>query len=458
MVSQKNHFVIQRSELPVSPEVAWNHAVKESTRWRTLPPFWFATIHKMELPVQTGSQIEYEISEGKLKGLWHADIKQLRPGYLICEHAAHPQFSEWIHWKQFLPANTKNECIVEDRVEYKLKNGSFSNQVDQAIREALLYQQKVIHDDLELFNRLPAEPKRILLAGGSGLVGTSLKRFLESTGHEVSILSRSSSSGNRIWNPDNGELPLEHLENQDIIINLTGETVAQRWTKKSKQRIWESRVKTTELLVEKIQQLEKQPEAFIQFSGTGYYGYYNYENLDESSARGTGFLAELCQEWENATDPLKDTACKCIILRLGAVITPEGGALAKVLPIFKTGLGGPIGSGKQGMPWISINDLLHVVYHSIFKLKEDSVLNVCSPDHVNNRIYSKFIGKAIGKPSLFPVPPFMLSLLYNDMAKEILIGGAHVMPKALEASGFHFKDEYISNALRSLLGTTSRNK
>ncbi len=458
MASQKNHFVIQRTELPVSPEVAWNHAVKEATRRHSLPPFWHASITKMESPLQTGSQIEYEIIDGKLKGIWQSEIKQLRPGYLICEHAIHPQFADWVHWKQFLPANTKNQCVLEDRVEYKLKNGSFSTKVDQAFRESLLYQQKVLLDDLELFNRITSEPKRILLAGGSGLVGTALKHFLESAGHEVSILSRSAQSGNLVWNPDNKELPIEHLKDQDIIINLTGETVAQRWTKKSKQRIWDSRVNATKLLVEKIQTLETLPEAFIQFSGTGYYGYYNYENLDESSARGTGFLAELCQEWENATDPLKDTTCKCIILRLGAVITPEGGALAKVLPIFKTGLGGPIGSGKQGMPWISINDLLHVVYHSLFKLEEDAILNVCSPDHVNNKIYSRFIGKAIGRPSLFPVPPFMLSLLYNDMAREILIGGAHVQPKALESSGFHFKDEYISNALRTLLGTTSQSK
>lgn len=296
---------------------------------------------------------------------------------------------------------------------------------------------------------------KIIVSGASGLIGKKLVSHLRSKGHELVRLVRSKhpGEGECSWDPESGKIESKALEGADAVIHLSGESVAQRWSDGIKERIVASRLNSTRLLAETMVSLDRPPRVFISASAVGYYGDRGAEEVSEESAPGKGFLAELCKSWEDATALAAKRGIRTVNLRIGVVLSKEGGALAKMLPPFLVGAGGILGSGNQYMSWISMQDLLEAVH---FILNNDEIrgpINLVAPNPVTNQEFTRSLGKVLHRPTMFPVPAFGAKLLFGQMAEEMLLSGARVKPSKLEAAGFkyHFPDlePALSQALRN---------
>jgi uncharacterized protein (TIGR01777 family) len=296
---------------------------------------------------------------------------------------------------------------------------------------------------------------KIAVSGASGLVGTALLPALRTAGHDVLRLVRGGTAGepNSIgWEPDTGFINNIKLNGAKGIIHLAGDNIADgRWTVEKKKRIRDSRVLSTKLLAETAPKLSPLPHVFITASATGYYGDRGEEVLTEESAPGKDFLAEVCQEWEQATQAAKDAGIRVVQLRFGVILTPQGGALAKMLPPFKAGMGGPAGKGEQFLSWISLDDVIGVILHALANEQLSGAVNVVSPEPVRNKDFSHALGQALGRPSAVPIPGFALKLALGEMAEATLLASQRVKPQKLLASGYAFRHPDLASTLQEML-------
>jgi uncharacterized protein (TIGR01777 family) len=296
---------------------------------------------------------------------------------------------------------------------------------------------------------------KFLVTGSSGLIGSDLVAALKDRGHQVIRLVRSEDqlSDNRLlWDPEHHELNMADFEGFDVVINLAGENIASGlWTEAKKKKIRDSRVLTTHMLCELLAMLNKPPKILINASAVGYYGDRGDEILDENSLPGTGFLAEVCQKWEEATKPASDKGIRVILLRFGAILSSKGGVLGKMRLPFKLGLGGVIGSGKQYMSWISIDDLIGVVLHVISNDSLSGPVNTVTPEPVTNKEFTKTLGKTLNRPTILPVPAFAVKLIFGEMGDELLLSSTRALPSKLEASDYTFLYPDLASALKHLL-------
>lgn len=297
---------------------------------------------------------------------------------------------------------------------------------------------------------------KVLVSGSRGMIGSSLVPFLLAGGHTVTRLVRGPAGpgGTEIpWGPTEGKLDLGMLESHDAVVHLAGENLASgRWTPERKVRIFDSRVKGTRLLAETLGGLAHPPKVMVSASAIGYYGDRGDEVLTEESAVGRGFLADLCREWEAASEPAAEKGIRVVRLRLGVVLSPAGGALAKMLLPFKLGLGGRLGSGRQFMSWIALDDVLAVVLRA---LTDDSLagpVNAVAPNPVTNLDFTKALGRVLWRPTIFPVPAFALRMAFAGMADETLLASNRVQPVKLLAKGFTYSYAELEGALRHVLG------
>jgi hypothetical protein len=245
-------------------------------------------------------------------------------------------------------------------------------------------------------------------------------------------------------------LPPQLLDGVDAVINLAGETVAQRWTPAAKQRIRDSRVLTTRHLVEAMRQTAKPPKVLVNASATGYYGDRGDEELTEESPPGQGFLAEVCQLWEEEALRATELGVRVVCARFGVVLGVGGGALQRLLPFFEWGVGGRLGNGQQWMAWVHRQDAARLVLHAVTNETVRGAMNAVAPNPVRNREFTRLLAKVVGKPALFPVPVFALRLLYGEMA-DILLHSQRVLPKVALATGFTFDYPDLEIAIRHLL-------
>lgn len=244
------------------------------------------------------------------------------------------------------------------------------------------------------------------------------------------------------------------LEDHDAVIHLAGENIAGgRWTDKRKALIRESRIRSTSLLCKTLAGLNRPPRTLLSASAVGYYGNRDPdETLDESSMSGSGFLAEVCREWECATAPAQVAGIRVVHMRFGTVLSPPGGALAKMLPIFKLGLGGKVGSGKQIMSWIALDEIPAAVFHALSSEIPSGPVNFVSPNPVSNAEFTRILGQVLARPTIFPLPAFAARLMFGEMADELLLGGARVVPRRLKESGYPFIHSDLEQALKQMLG------
>jgi len=332
--------------------------------------------------------------------------------------------------------------------------GSF---VRHKLERLFYYRHRVTLNDIATHGEVRGGvPMKILVTGSTGLVGRTLVPFLTGRGDSVIRLVRSTSKseGAKVhWNPATGSIDTARLEGLDAVVHLAGERIATgRWTAEKKVRIRESRVRGTRLLCESLARLGQPPQVLVSASAIGYYGDRGDEILREESASGSGFLAQVCREWEAATESAIQKGIRVVHLRIGVVLSPLGGALAKMLLPFRMGLGGIIGSGRQFMSWIALEDLVGSIAYALTTDAIRGPVNAVAPHPVMNREFTKTLGRVLGRPTLFPMPAFAARLAFGEMADELLLSSGRVEPARLSTTGYVFRYPTLEGALRHLLG------
>jgi uncharacterized protein (TIGR01777 family) len=296
---------------------------------------------------------------------------------------------------------------------------------------------------------------KVLVSGSTGLIGSALVRDLAGEGHVVTRLVRPSSEREKdavLWDPGKGTVDQEGLAGHDAVVHLAGENIAgSSWTAKRKALIRDSRVRGTQLLCETLSRLERPPATLLCASAVGYYGDRGHELLREDNPPGEGFLPTVCREWEEATGEIARTGVHVVNLRIGMVLSAEGGAMAKMLPAFRAGAGGRIGSGEQYISWIALPDLIGVIRHALATDFLKGPVNAVAPHPVTNREFTKSLGRILRRPTIAALPAFAARLLFGEMADELLLASTRVEPAKLLASGYRFRLPDLEGALRSLL-------
>ncbi len=296
---------------------------------------------------------------------------------------------------------------------------------------------------------------RVLLTGSNGLIGRAVLAFLSAGGHNVFCLTRPQSlPQNRMihWDPVAGTINKGDLEDFDVVVHLAGETIVGRWTAEKKARILDSRVKGTRLLCESLSQLHHRPLVLVAASAVGYYGDRGDKLMTEESTAGSLYLSDVTKTWEEATETARENGIRVVNLRIGFVLSKAGGGLAAMLLPFKMGAGGRVGSGRQYLSWIAIDDVVGAIAHA---LQTDSLrgpVNAVAPNPVTNREFTKALGSVLGRPTIFPLPVFAARLVMGEMADNLLLASTRVDPVRLRESGYEFRYPELRGALRHVLG------
>ncbi len=298
---------------------------------------------------------------------------------------------------------------------------------------------------------------KILVSGASGLVGTKLTAALTTAGYQVGRLvrQRSRAAGSDVvWNPAAGQLEASALADCDAVINLAGESIASgRWSAKKKDQILQSRVNGTRTIATALAAIADRPRTLINASAIGYYGDRGDEILSEASSTGSGdFLSGVCRDWENATEPASKAGVRVVLERFGVILSSQGGALKKILLPFRLGQGGKIGSGRQYMSWVAIDDVVGATLYCLGSPALQGPVNVVAPQPVTNAEFTKTLGRALGRPTIFPMPAVAARLAFGQMADELLLGSQRVEPVKLLNSGYVFKYPNLEPALVHVLG------
>ncbi len=291
---------------------------------------------------------------------------------------------------------------------------------------------------------------KVLITGATGLIGKALQEKLLAKGHELLLASRKPDGDDSTiqWSVEDGFADLRKLEGVDAVIHLAGENVSGlRWTDEKKKAIRDSRVLGTKNVVDAISGLERKPEVFIAASAIGFYGERGDEELTETSGAGKGFLADVSKEWESESRRAEDAGIRTVLLRTGIVLSKDGGALATMLTPFKLGVGGVVGSGKQWMSWISLEDEVDIIVFALENEKVRGAINAVSPNPVTNEEFTKTLGEVLYRPTFLPLPEFAVSMIFGEMGDALLLASTKVVPKRLLDAGFEFKYPELKTAI-----------
>jgi uncharacterized protein (TIGR01777 family) len=417
------------------------------------PPWMNVRVLERDGGISDGSRVVLEITVGPIKIKWALQHRDLISGVQFRDVQTDGPFKLWNHTHSFVPR--PDGCSLEDSIEY-----SFPLPIPMPLADWLLkkeldrmfnYRESVISGALKINN---VTPMNVAVTGSHGLIGSTLVPFLGTCGHKVIRLVRSQPQSNDVlWNPQSRQIDAEKLRDVDAIVHLAGENIASgRWTEAKKLELRKSRIESTRLLCQSIANMRRPPKVLICASAIGYYGDTGSTAVTEDGASGTGFLSELCEEWEAACEPARRRGVRVVNLRLGVVLSPRGGALAMMLLPFVMGAGGIIGSGKQYMSWISVDDAAGIINYALSHEDLSGPVNAVSPNSVTNKEYTKTLGKVLFRPTIVPVPAFAARLVFGQMADELLLASCRVNPSKLQSSGYQFQYASLENALRHLLG------
>ncbi len=445
--------------MPVCAEALFAWHARPGALERLLPPWQSARVLERSGTIRDGDRVVLALGPRPLALRWAARHRDCVEGRQFVDESVSGPFRRWVHTHRFVPEGPQASRL-EDAIDYELPGGSAGRAlgeraVQRMLERTFAWRHARTRADLERHARVSARgPQRIAVGGASGLLGASLVPFLTTGGHEVIRLVRgaSAAAGEARWDPARGEIDAKALEGVDAVVHLAGEPIASRWTPERRRRILASRVESTRLLATTLARLARPPRVLVAASAIGFYGDRGDEWVDESSPAGIGFLADVCKAWEAAADPAREAGIRVAHARIGVVQAAAGGALRNLLVPFRLGLGGRIGDGRQYVSWIALDDAVGALHWLIFADSLAGPVNVVAPEPVTNAELARTLARVLRRPALLSVPTAALRALAGEMGQALLLDGARVRPRALEASGFAFRTPTLEAALRAELG------
>lgn len=453
------------STLPVSVETSFAWHTRPGAIYRMMPPWDAVQIIQSDGNVHNGSKVTLKVPLfGPIKKTWVAEHFDYQENVQFADRQLTGPFGSFVHHHYFKPLST-NSSTLTDHIDYTPPMGILGTPGLPIIRgklnAAFAYRHRILQSDIKRHAKYASSPRlKIAITGSTGLVGSALIPFLTTGGHQVIRLVRKAKAStipdgttSIQWNPDKGEIDAAGLEGVDAVIHLAGEGIAEgRWSAARKERILQSRVKGTTLLAATLAQLKHKPRVFFSTSAIGFYPPSGDKPLTEADQPGTGFLSDVCVQWEAATKPAQDAGIRTVHGRIGVVLTPAGGALAAQLPLFRLGIAGKLGDGKQYVPWITIDDLIGSIHHCVMEQTVSGPVNLTAPEPVTNYDFTKTLGKVLWRPTILPAPGFVLRLALGEMADALLLASLRVMPQRLQQTHFEFDYPTLEPAFRHLLG------
>ena len=413
-----------------------------------------------------GDETIFKVKMGPIRQKWVARHHSVVPGESFADRMIKGPFGAWNHHHVF-ESDSNGITSVIDNVEYKLPLHIFTGwsaglTVLPRMKQMFEFRSVRVANDLKQIQATAELPRqRILVSGSTGMIGLQLCAFLEAAGHDVHRLLRPTtklptdvdSSKVVRWNDLSGEILEGDMNDFDSIIHLAGAGIGdKRWSKKRLKLIRDSRIIPTQNLAKIIAGLENPPKKLLCSSAIGFYGNRGTEVLDENSSAGNDMLADLCKDWENSSNAAKEAGVNVIHLRTGIVMSPFGGALAKLLLPAKMGAGGPVGGGKQMQSWISLDDEIYAIHHLMMKEDSTGAYNLTAPNTVSQKQFAKTLGKVLRRPAFAPLPGFVIKILFGQMGKKLVLEGQDVRPNRLLESGYEFTHTELESCLRSCLG------
>lgn len=464
----QHHSFSRSSTLPVSCEEAFQWHERDGAFLRMLPPWMPTELIAKKGTIRNGDSITVKTKIGLIPIVFQA----LHQNFLLNTQFEDIQlkgpFAFYKHLHKFEKIDDK-KCKLTDHIHYSLPVGIVANFIGQAFVEDKLnklftYRHRTLKYDLYLHSKYSQKKFKILVTGSSGLVGSTLIPFLTSGGHQVIKLVRRKThietediGHAAIWNSDKGEfLNPEILENLDAVVHLGGENIAsQKWSEERKQQLIESRVHFTTALCNALtKQLHSKPKTFISASGIGIFGSRDYDDiLHEDSKLGDGFLANLAKDWELAAKAAAEAGIRVVHLRFGTIISLSGGVLKKMYTPYRLCLGGPFGTGRQMVSWISIVDVLGLILFAISNEKVVGALNSVSPHAVTNEQFSELLAQSLDRPSSLRIPELFVETLFGEMGRELLLAGQHAKPTKALKFGYEFIHSQLHDAFSYYIGS-----
>ncbi|MEO7986181.1 MAG: TIGR01777 family oxidoreductase [Gemmatimonadales bacterium] len=446
--------------MPAPAETAFAWHGRPGAIERLTPPWERIEVIEPGAGLADGSRMVLRVRSGPVPLRWVARHRDVIAGRQFVDVQEEGPFSRYTHLHRF-DNDDAGGATMTDRIEYLPPLGAAgaatSPLITRRLERLLSYRHELLRADLEAQARFAGQPPmRLAITGGTGMVGSALIPFLQTGGHEARRMTRSPHRpGDVEWNYQAGHIEAVKLDGLDGVVHLAGENIGARWTATRKKAIWESRAIGTRFLCETLARLHRPPRVLICASAIGIYGNRGDEVLTEESrlpARPADFLAEVCREWESATAPAREAGIRVVNLRFGIILTPAGGALARLLLPFRLGLGGPIGDGRQWMSWIGIDDVAGVIHHALLTEDLSGPVNATSPHPRTNREFVVALGRALHRPAKLPLPARATRLAFGEMGDSALLSSARVLPTRLLESGYDFRHPHLPGALRFLLG------
>ncbi len=455
----KDRIYIKKIKINTCAEKTFAWHERQGAVLRLTPP-WISLkpVSGTGRGLDRGVKITFKVKIFTIPVKWESEHIEYIKNELFRDRQLKGPFALWDHTHRFIK-QTESICIMEDYIIYRLPFGfltaPFHRFAQSELERMFTYRHNILKYDLEN-NMSRVSGRQILVSGASGLIGNALVPFLQTCGYKVLRLVRHKKNLEEdeiYWDPYAKEPDLAGAGKIDAVINLNGLDISRgRWTQEHKKRIMDSRLIPTRVLVKAIKRLQHAPSVFISASATGYYGDAEDTVLTEESDMGDLFISRLCYHWERAASLGLPEATRPVQLRTGIVLTPAGGALKRMLPVFRAGAGVRIGHGRQYMSWISMEDLLYAVLHILNTEQIRGPVNLTAPAPVTNALFSEALASVSGGKVLFCLPAPIVRILWGQMGKETLLASARVTPEKLLSTGFSFRHETIIQGLREMLG------
>ena len=459
-----SHVIERTSTLPVSAEVAFAWHARPGAFERLTPPWERVEVIERTGGIGDGARTTLRVYTGPFPRRWVAVHRDYLQDRRFVDEQVEGPFAHWIHQHLFEPVGPA-AARYTDRIEFAPPFGTLGAAAGMwvarpRVERMLAYRHAMLRDDLARHARFQdQDPMHVAVTGASGLLGSALAPFLTTGGHRVTPVTRRAKPSDAIrWDPSSGAIDVSAFEGLDAVVHLAGEPIGVRWTADRKRRIRASRADGTRLLAEALAGLKRPPRVLVAASAIGIYGDRGDEVLPEE-ATPTGpssdFLVEVGREWEAATEPARAAGIRVVNLRFGIVLTPAGGALGRMLPPFRAGIGGPLGGGKQWVSWISVDDAIGALHHSLLTGDLSGPVNAVAPEPVTSRTFATTLGRVLHRPAILPAPAPALRLAFGEMADTALLGSQRVSSSRLVAAGYSFRHPRLEAALRHVLGRTS---